>query len=134
MSRYVRVTAAIPSIQAAAAALNALGIAHEHNPRGVMLEGSLECPGEPVALRVAAGLADAVEDFGFSVEGGQVVLICGDVDREVLTCGVLAEVTEHCLRAIARDVPGVTVVAPPEVRITSGSERGSGSGGSASDG
>ena len=92
MSRYVRVTATVQSLDTVAETLLAMGIAFERQASGVMLEGSLECPGEPVELRVAAGVSGAVEDFGFAVERGRVVLVCGDVDRELLAEGLLVEV------------------------------------------
>ncbi len=50
----------------------------------VMLHGSLECRGEPVDLRLAAGSLGSVEDFGLTVEDGRWQLICGDVDRRLL--------------------------------------------------
>ena len=114
MSRYVRVTAAVRSLDAVAQALTVMAVSFERRATGVMLEGSLECPGEPVELRVAAGVAGAIEDFGFSVENGRVVLVCGDVDRELLEQSLLAEVQQRAAavgvaQAVAA-VPGVVLV------------------------
>lgn len=55
-----------------------------------MLEGSIECPGEPVDLRLPAGTLDAVEDFGFVVEPDGVRLVCGELDRPLLQERLLA--------------------------------------------
>jgi hypothetical protein len=49
-----------------------------------MLEGSLGCTGEPVDLRLPAGTLDAIEDFGFVREGGEIRLVCGELDAERL--------------------------------------------------
>lgn len=69
------------------AALAELGIAVEHaefEGDELMLRGSLECAGEPVALRVAAGTLGSVEDFGLALAQGRWQLICGEVDRRLL--------------------------------------------------
>ena len=95
MSRYVRVTATVQSLDAVAQALTAMDVAFERRASGVMLEGSLECPGEPVELRVAAGVSGAIEDFGFAIEDGRVVLVCGDVDRDLLEQTLLAHVHQR---------------------------------------
>lgn len=128
MSRYVRIAAPVRSLEAVASALTELGIAFERPAQGVMLQGSLECTGEPVALRVAAGLADAIEDFGFAVHDGQLALVCGDVDREVLRRELLPRIAEHHVRVAVGHMPGVEVVG-----VTTGSGRGSGCGGTSSD-
>lgn len=93
-----------------------------------MLEGSLECSGEPVALRVDAGTGGAIEDFGFALEDGAVVLVCGEIDHDVLSAGVLAEVTRRCIEVAVNEIPGVSVVG-----LSAGIARGSGSDGTASD-
>jgi hypothetical protein len=70
-----------------ALALDSLGLVVERPEfagDAVMLRGSLECAGEPVALRLAAGTLDSVEDFGFVLVEGRVQLICGEVDRRLL--------------------------------------------------
>ena len=88
MSRYVRVDAVtLGSLDDVAQALGARGLAVQRgrSPRSrVMLEGSLECVGEPVDLRLPAGTLDAVEDFGFVEEDGGVRLVCGELDRALL--------------------------------------------------
>lgn len=50
----------------------------------VMLHASLECAGEPVDIRLAAGELGSVEDFGLAITEGRWRLICGDVDRKLL--------------------------------------------------
>ena len=118
MSRYVRVTATVHNLDAVAQALVAMEVAFERRASGVMLEGSLECPGEPVELRVAAGVSGAIEDFGFSIEDGRVVLVCGDVDRELLEQTLLAEVQQRAaavgVEQAVSTVPGVVLVRNDE--------------------
>lgn len=50
----------------------------------VMLRASLECAGEPVDIRLAAGELGSIEDFGLAIAEGRWRLICGDVDRKLL--------------------------------------------------
>lgn len=128
MSRYVRIAAPLVSLDTVADALRTMDIPFIRRARGVMLEGSLECSGEPVALRVAAGTGEAIEDFGFALENGAVVLVCGEIDREILSSGILAEVTRRCVEVAVNEIPGVSVVG-----LSAGIARGSGSGGTASD-
>ncbi|MCA9649936.1 MAG: hypothetical protein H6712_21025 [Myxococcales bacterium] len=95
MSRYVRVTAsALGDLEEVARGLAELGLPVQrgrgHGPRArVMLEGSVECPGEPVDLRLPAGTLDAVEDFGFVLDEGAVRLVCGELDRTLLEASLL---------------------------------------------
>lgn len=87
MSRYVHVAAtALTDLDEVALALASLGLPVQRGPRGpVMLEGSFECPGEPVDLRLPAGTLDAVEDFGFvRTAEGPLRLVCGELDRTLL--------------------------------------------------
>ncbi|MEX1364677.1 MAG: hypothetical protein AB1Z98_16235, partial [Nannocystaceae bacterium] len=90
MSRYVQVAApALSSLDELAAGLEALALpvqrarGHQRSRR-LMLEGSIECPGEPVDLRLPAGTLDAVEDFGFVQADDGVRLVCGELDRDLL--------------------------------------------------
>ncbi len=87
MSRYVQIAATeLRALEPVAEALRAMGLPVERLPRGqLMLEGSLECPGEPVDLRLPAGTLDTVEDFGLVSTQDGVALVCGELDRELLT-------------------------------------------------
>lgn len=101
MSRYVDVVLALPRLgrEELARRLADLGLEIEVPAEGerAMLEGSLECAGEPVDLRVSPGQAGAIEDFGFRLEEGRLVLVCGDLDRKPLT----REVVEPLRQALA---------------------------------
>jgi hypothetical protein len=94
MSRYVRVQLRVSELSTIAFGLQQLGIAFEHGHDRVMLQGSLECSGDPVDLRVEAGVGGSVEDFGFClVDAGTqttVELVCGEIDRHQLERTVLA--------------------------------------------
>ena len=87
MSRYQRVELAPQTRDELAAALAELGLVPEWaDPAlGLMLAGSLECAGEPVDLRLPAGTLGAVEDLGFILADGQLALVCGELDRNLLT-------------------------------------------------
>lgn len=107
MSRYVRLPCPNLTLQTLREELDARGVVYETGTRRrLMLQGSLECRGEPVDLRCAPGVADAVEDFGFVVEDGRVHLVCGDVDREVIEAELLRPLlqsaAERRVRATAR--------------------------------
>jgi hypothetical protein len=83
MSRYVSVALAPSRREDLLAALAALGLEAELAAPGdaVMLEGSLECAGEPVEIRLPPGTLGAVEDFGFVRRDDAYVLVCGELDR-----------------------------------------------------
>jgi hypothetical protein len=66
VSRYVHVAAPCLTVMSEVAeGLAALELPVQRERKPVMLEGSVECAGEPVELRLPAGTLDAVEDFGF---------------------------------------------------------------------
>jgi hypothetical protein len=90
LSRYVRLTCPRVGLEDVHAHLDACGLAHDlAGPRRLMLEGSLECAGDPVDLRVPAGTLGTVEDFGFVVTDGEIELVCGELDRDVLLRSLL---------------------------------------------
>lgn len=108
MSRYVHVAAtALTDLDEVARALASMGLSVQRGPRGpVMLEGSFECPGEPVDLRLPAGTLETVEDFGFvRTTDGPLRLVCGELDRTLLVDRLLgplrAAVTEARIRTAA---------------------------------
>jgi len=108
MSRYVRVSAtALRSLDEVAAGLLQLGLPMQRSRRPVMLEGSLECAGEPVDLRLPSGTLGSVEDFGFVRSETGPVLVCGEYDRELLEQTLLAPlhraVTELRVRRAAAE-------------------------------
>lgn len=83
VSRYVEIAVgAIADLDAIADALGDLRVPHQRATADpLMLAGSLECPGQPVDIRLEAGTFGSVEDFGF-VRGPQgVQLVCGELDR-----------------------------------------------------
>lgn len=101
MSRFVRVQTHLRDLAEVDAGLRALGLAPElaDEPAGLMLAGSVECAGEPVDLRLRAGALQSVEDFGVRRQGdGELVLVCGEPDREHLEIHMLAPLRQ----AIAR--------------------------------
>jgi hypothetical protein len=89
MSRYINVTLQLHSLDEIAAALTSLQLAFERPRDRTMLEGSLECPGEPVDIRLAAGTLGTVEDFGFVVTGQEVRLVCGELDADPLKAALV---------------------------------------------
>lgn len=102
MSRYVQVRAPVVADRdTLCAALTRLGLSlgldlapqHRHGRGQLMLEGSLECEGEPVDVRIAPGPFDTVEDFGFVLGGGELRLVCGELDRDRLERDLLAPLT-----------------------------------------
>lgn len=103
MSRYVEVTVDAANLDEVAAALGTLEIAYQRAQADpVMLEGSLECPGQPVEIRVEAGTRGAVEDFGFVTgDDGAPRLVCGDLDRSRLEGGLLGPLKAAIARARA---------------------------------
>jgi hypothetical protein len=125
MSRYVHVAIRM-SRSELLEGLVAAGLRPEVGERAhdtIMLDGSLECAGEPVHVRLPEGTGGAVEDFGFRVGTDEVTLICGDVDRRRLEYELLAPLRAHVastrVRAAADDA-GLTV---DEVLETDGTRR-----------
>jgi hypothetical protein len=93
MSRYVQVKTELRSLAEVEEGLAALGLrpTRADYPRGLSLAGSIECAGEPVDLRLPAGSAGSVEDFGWRVgTDGTLTLVCGEPDREHLDSALLA--------------------------------------------
>ena len=124
MSRYVEVEVAA-SLDEVRAALIALG--HEAEARAdgrrVMLEGSLECAGQPVDLRFGPGVLGAVEDFGFVVDEARVQLVCGDVDQKALERDLLGPLKAHLARARAEALAASEGLETETVREADGSTR-----------
>ena len=90
MSRYVNVALDLRSLDEVAAALTALELPFERGRERVMLEGSLECAGEPVDIRLPAGTLGTVEDFGFvTAPDGTIRLVCGELDASPLRDALL---------------------------------------------
>lgn len=104
MSRYQRVELAPQTRDELAAALAALGLVPEWaDPAvGLMLTGSLECAGEPVDLRLPAGTLGAVEDLGFVLTPTGLALVCGELDRNLLTRRLLTPLLAQVAAARAR--------------------------------
>jgi hypothetical protein len=100
VSRYVHVALGAVSLDEVAAALSALEIPHAVGE--TMLQGSLECTGEPVALRVEPGPVGAVEDLGFALEAGTLRLVCGELDRARMDTQLLPRLQAEIARARVR--------------------------------
>ena len=112
MSRYVHLELPL-RLDEAVEALAQLELTPTRGLHGgrIMLDGSLECAGEPVDLRLAAGVCGSVEDFGLVFNDGRCSLVCGDVDqrrleREFLN-PLLTKVSEARIRAGL--APGETI-------------------------
>ena len=107
MSRYVTAHVGRIALDEIADALAAMGLPVQRERDRVMLTGSLECPGQPVDLRVEPGHAGAIEDFGFVADAAGVALVCGELDREriegELWPQVQRAVAEARVRAAASD-------------------------------
>ncbi|MEM9460974.1 MAG: hypothetical protein AAGF11_42815 [Myxococcota bacterium] len=121
MSRYVHVAApALHNLDEVAHGLAALGLSVQRGPgqRRVMLEGSMECSGEPVDLRLPAGTLGSVEDFGFVRQEHGLVLVCGEIDRALLLESLLAPlprvIAEARVRRAAADA-GLEIEQATEV-------------------
>lgn len=52
--------------------------------RRIRLAVSAECVAEPVDLMCPAGSAQSLEAWGFRREGGKMLLVCGEFDRDIL--------------------------------------------------
>ncbi|MEM6294595.1 MAG: hypothetical protein AAGA54_25195 [Myxococcota bacterium] len=107
MSRYVQIELRGATLDGIEAALRQLSLPVERPPRRVRLQGSLECVGDPVDLRLPAGTFDTVEDFGFALERGVVRLICGELDRSLLDETLLPDLERARAEATVRTAAGV---------------------------
>lgn len=111
MSRYVSVAIEGFALDEVAHGLDKLGLSVERSEmpgEQVMLEGSLECAGEPVDLRLPPGTVGAVEDFGFVVRDGAIALVCGDVDRRLLERELVGPLRGQVVEARARQIAAQT--------------------------
>lgn len=96
MSRYVSVDLEIRERTELLELLEELALPVQVNASGqqIMLEGSLECAGEPVDLRLEAGVLGSVEDFGFVRDGEGYRLVCGEPDKQLLERELVAPLRE----------------------------------------
>lgn len=94
MSRYVHIELKATSLDAVEAAVSALDLPYTRPPRRIRLEGSLECTGDPVDIRLEAGVCDTVEDFGFVVNDGVLRLVCGELDQAQLEAELLPKLRQ----------------------------------------
>ncbi|MEZ4382507.1 MAG: hypothetical protein R3A79_14315 [Nannocystaceae bacterium] len=126
MSRYVHVVTELRALAEIEAGLRALGLAFERAdvPRGLSLAGSLECAGEPVDLRLAAGAAGSVEDFGWRRgEDGALTLVCGEPDRDHLEVALLQPLRRELALQRARAAAEASGCEIEEVVDTDGAVR-----------
>jgi hypothetical protein len=101
MSKYVQLEVTARSLDEVMAALAELGLTAEIAPPDdrLMLQGSLECAGEPVDVRLSEGTSGAVEDFGFRVEAdGRVTLVCSEVDRRAIEAALVEPLRQTLAR------------------------------------
>ncbi|NVB36736.1 hypothetical protein G6O69_02755 [Pseudenhygromyxa sp. WMMC2535] len=129
MSRYVRVdlglAVAREELLAALAALE-LGVEIEQAAfvdDRVMLEGSLECAGEPVDLRLPAGTLGSVEDLGFVREADRWRLVCGELDTRTLEAELLAPLRQTLALARVRGAAAAAGLSLEEQLEADGSRR-----------
>ena len=101
MSRYVSVQIEVTERELLLEWLRSKHIDVAVAPVGerLMLDGSLECAGEPVEMRIAPGVMGAVEDFGFVRDGVGYRLVCGEYDRRRLERELLADLTQVVAQA-----------------------------------
>ncbi len=126
MSRFVRVQTQLRDRAALLEGLTALGLETiVADPRApVMLEGSLECAGEPVELRLPAGPLETVEDFGFTRDArGVFQLVCGEYDRARLERDLLPTLAQHVAAAQARRLAAERGLELSETRDVDGTRR-----------
>ncbi|MCX4243209.1 hypothetical protein [Paraliomyxa miuraensis] len=124
MSRYVHVTAtALADLEEIASALEGLGLPFERRHGQVMLEGSLECPGEPVDLRLPAGTLDTVEDFGFVRTPDGLRLVCGELDQRLLAERFLPPLRAAVTEARVRDAASEAGLAIEHTTVANGRRR-----------
>ncbi len=113
MSRYVQIELRGTTLEAVEVALRTLALPYARPRRRVRLQGSLECTGDPVDIRLEAGILDSVEDFGFAVDDGVLRLICGELDEAHLQAELLPKLhrsiaEQRLQRSVAQD--GLCVV------------------------
>ncbi|MGH1340067.1 MAG: hypothetical protein ACRBN8_00845 [Nannocystales bacterium] len=107
MSRYVHIELRATSLDAVEAALSTLNLPYVRPRRRVRLEGSLECTGDPVDIRLEAGVCDTVEDFGFVVDDGVLRLVCGELDQAQLETALVPKLRQTtAVEAVERAVAG----------------------------
>ncbi len=124
MSRYVEIDLGALTLDEVEAALTELGLPY-HRPRHrVVLEGSLECTGEPVDLRLEAGVLDSVEDFGFVLEGARLRMVCGELDRAHLQAELVPGLERaRAAAAVLRAAPQAGLRVTEEHVAADGSRR-----------
>lgn len=112
MSRFVQVELALGTLDEVERALAGLGVVVERGDGPRALRGGIECGDEPVAMRIAAGAFDAVEDFGFVADdAGQAVLVCGEPDRRHLQRRLLPELSAALAQLRVAHEQGLEVIA-----------------------
>lgn len=123
MSRYVSVNLALglpTSADALCSLLETLGLAIVRGP--VSLQGSLECQGEPVDLKVEPGPYGTIEDFGFVLKP-QLRLVCGEIDRRRLESQLLPALTQAVAQQRVVTAAARAGLRVEETRLTTGGGR-----------
>lgn len=124
MSRYQRLGLAPLTRDELASALAELGLVAEFAAPHTQLElqGSLECTGEPVDVRLPAGTLGAVEDLGF-VLTPTLALVCGELDRNLLQRRLVDPLTQAVATARARAAAAAAGLAVEEHLEADGTRR-----------
>jgi len=126
VSKYVQLEVRARRLEDVVAALEELGFAAEVSPPRdrIMLEGSLECAGEPVDVRLPAGTSGAVEDFGFRAEpDGGVRLVCSEVDKRSIEAALLGALRQALARIRAHAAAARAGLAVDETVEANGERR-----------
>lgn len=126
MSRYVHLSTEIRSKDELIAGLQGLGLDPQVALTGqqIMLQGSLECAGDPVDIRLAAGTYKSVEDCGFVTEAnGCFRFVCGELDRDRLRRALLTPLLHKIATARAQEVASVAQLEIEEIVEANGTRR-----------
>ena len=99
MSRYLHLELSHITLEELPSALEFFKIPHEiaHAGELLTLEGSLECVGDPVQIRLPSGSCNTVEDYGFVLVEGKLHLICGEYDRRLLQDTLIHPLSQHIM-------------------------------------
>jgi hypothetical protein len=89
----------------------------------VLLSGSLECAGEPVDVRIAAGALGSIQDFGFRQNGHAYELVCGEFDRTTLATTLRAALDRVFAQATVEASLRNTAFRSEKVELENGETR-----------
>lgn len=100
MSRFVEVELELGTLVEVEQALASLAVSYDRIDEPLVLAGGVECGDVPVDIRLAAGIADNAEGFGFIAgPDGRARLVCSDADRRRLERGIVVRLLAEIARA-----------------------------------